>query len=273
MPRKLIDTITISLPTLPPAWEAMRIAHLTDLHIRRDKPIYDSLAAQINVHGADLVLLTGDYMSVRGDEEASDAAMKRLTAALRPKLGVVGVFGNHDTPKLRDMAKSWDVHWLHNSGTTMSKPKGDGVLEVLGYDHTEHVYPDIPATLLNFPVRHREKISDPQTRPFRLLLSHSPQFLPCAGDMDIDLMFSGHTHGGQIRPLGRPWKNACDLPLHLTSGLMRYRNTLCATSRGVGVVGFPPIRWLCPAHVPVYTLRRGAALGQYAYKMVNVRPW
>lgn len=273
MPRKLIDSITISLPNLPPAWEAMRIAHLTDLHITRDRAYYDSVAAQVNVHGADLVFLTGDYMNYPGDEEATDAAMKRLTTALKPKLGVVGVFGNHDTDKIRDMAKSWDVNWLYNDGMKLTRPKGDGLLEIVGYDHEEFKFPDVPSTLLSFPITHRQKFSDPQSRPLRLMLAHSPQFLPCAGDMDIDLMFSGHTHGGQIRPLGKSWKNACDLPMHLTSGLMRYRNTLCAVSRGVGVTGFPPIRWLCPAHVPVYTLRRGAALGQHSYRMVNVRPW
>ncbi len=273
MPRQLIDPVTISLPNLPPAWDGLRIAHLTDLHIRRDSPYYDALANQVNVHGPDLVLLTGDYMSYKPDEEAAHAAMQRLTKGLKPRLDVVGVFGNHDTLKLRDMAQSWNVRWLIHDGIELTRPKGGGVLEIVGYDYCEETYPDVPATLLNYPIEHRPPRSDLQTRPLRMMLSHSPQFLPAAGDMDMDLMFSGHTHGGQIRPFGRPWRNACDLPLKLTSGLLRYRNTLCATSRGVGVVGFPPVRWLCPPHIPLYTLRRGAALGKYGCEMVNLRPW
>jgi predicted MPP superfamily phosphohydrolase len=105
------------------------------------------------------------------------------------------------------------------------------------------------------------------------MLSHMPHFLGHAADMGMHAVFAGHTHGGQIRlPTGHALVNSTDLPLHLTSGLLRHRDTLAAVSRGVGVTRFP-LRLFCPAHVPIYNLRRGPMPGEASQGIVCVRMW
>ena len=106
-----------------------------------------------------------------------------------------------------------------------------------------------------------------------MLLSHYPTYLPVAADLGVDVVFSGHTHGGQCR-LARqvvPF-NSCDLPMDLTAGLLRHRDTLCAVSRGLGET-FLPLRVLCPPQLPVYTLRRGPLPGSPTQHVENVQPW
>ncbi len=94
-----------------------------------------------------------------------------------------------------------------------------------------------------------------------------------AADLGVDLLLCGHTHGGQCRlPTGHPVINSSDLPLRLTAGILRYRNTLAAVSRGIGYVGVMP-RMFCKPHLPVYTLRRGTPPGEYTETLQNLRPW
>ena len=116
----------------------------------------------------------------------------------------------------------------------------------------------------------------PEPGDLRLMLAHYPSWISTAADLGVHLLFAGHTHGGQIRlPNGRALTNACDLPLGMSCGVLRHRDTLVAISRGLGEVGFffNTFRAFCPAHVPVYTLRRGPTLGQSTPRVVKVLRW
>jgi hypothetical protein len=117
----------------------------------------------------------------------------------------------------------------------------------------------------------RESATAPRT--LRLMLAHYPGYLPTAADLGVDLVFSGHTHGGQCRiPPNRALHNSSDLPMHLTSGILRHQRTLCVVSRGLGE-SLLPLRLFCPPHIPVYTIRRGPLAGEATGAMVNLRPW
>jgi hypothetical protein len=92
---------------------------------------------------------------------------------------------------------------------------------------------------------------------FTLLLYHSPDLAPEAAALGVDLMLSGHTHGGQVR---LPWFGAL-----YTSSLYgkryeagRYalgRGTLYV-SRGIGMEGkgAPRVRFLCPPEIVLWEI-------------------
>ncbi len=89
---------------------------------------------------------------------------------------------------------------------------------------------------------------------FRILLSHSPDLFYKAQGWGIDLMFSGHNHGGQIR---LPLVGAVFMPSRYSRrfdrGFFRAGPTLLYVSEGVG--GKHPVRYGCPPEVSRFTLR------------------
>lgn len=267
----LIHSVNINLPTLPAGLAGLRIAHLSDLHIRRRRGRYAKLESLLGHVGVDLIVFTGDYITAAGDEEVGVEVMGQLCASLRPRLGLFGVFGNHDTHKLRQLLDGLPVRWLSNESHVFNGLP----LQITGLEDDRLVRPDSVASLFDrsFDSRDSRDAVASDDLPLRLLLCHSPHMIPVAADLGVDLMFSGHTHGGQIRfPPNRALVNSTDLPLDLTSGVLRHRNTLGAISRGLGEVRLP-LRILCSPHLPIYTLRRGPLVGQLADSIVNVCPW
>ena len=92
-------------------------------------------------------------------------------------------------------------------------------------------------------------------------------------DMGVDIMIAGHTHGGQCRfPGRRAFTNSCDLPLRLTAGIMRHRNTLAVVTRGLGESRLP-LRLFCPPQLPIYTLRRGPMRGRATDHIDCIERW
>ena len=272
-----VEYLDLTLPEVPEELLGLRLAHLTDLHIHGHRRRHGRIAAALKQLNPDLVLLTGDYVTRWWRHEVAFEAMGRICAAVDPPRGIFGVFGNHDGQPLRHRLEGLPVTWLNNTVHRFA----DLPLEIWGsdtrYDHTqdglalaEQLGPQSTPATGDAP----DKAAPPSPRPVvRLLLSHLPSFLPTAADLGADVMFSGHTHGGQIRlPGGRALRNSTDLPLHLTSGLLRHRNTICYVSRGLGEV-LLPIRFCCPPQLPVYTIRRGPLPGEYTDQIVNVRPW
>jgi len=93
----------------------------------------------------------------------------------------------------------------------------------------------------------------PQGEPV-LLLAHSPAIIKRRGAERASVIFSGHTHGGQIcLPGGRPLYIHTPLPLRYGSGLHRLGNgrTLLIVSRGVGQTRLPLRLW-CPPEMTLW---------------------
>lgn len=271
----LIEPTELHLPRLPRGLEGLRIAHVSDLHIRRGPrlytDLYQRLETQLTSQRLDLIALTGDYMNLAGRNEEPHAhgVLERLLQRLRPRLGIIGVFGNHDTELLRQQCAGLPVRWLSNEAMRLDNRP----IELLGLDMLKYERPDGVALAMSCAELGEGRRGEADERPLRLLLTHMPGSLPLAADLGADLMLCGHTHGGQCRlPTGRPLFNATDLPLRLTAGLLRHRNTLAGVSRGIGFVGYVP-RVFCKPHVPVYTLRRGTLPGGYTDGIENLKPW
>ncbi|MFP4144775.1 MAG: metallophosphoesterase [Phycisphaeraceae bacterium] len=265
-PPRLLDPVELSLPRLPGALEGLRIAHLSDLHLRRRSRWPRRLAAEFAHQPPDLVALTGDYMNLPGDEQLARDQLARLIDLLHPRLGTFGVFGNHDTQQLRDLADDLPVHWLGDASTRLP----DLPLLVMGMEMLFDREPDAAALAIELA---RHDPAPPGEPELRLMITHSPVSLATASDLRADLMLCGHTHGGQIRLPGKgALINSTDLPLDLTSGVLRHRETLAGVSRGIGFTGLVP-RVLCRGHVPVYTLRRGNLAGRFCNVYENTCPW
>ena len=82
---------------------------------------------------------------------------------------------------------------------------------------------------------------------------HEPDVLPQVARYNVDLMFSGHTHGGQVRLPFLPPFNLPPLGRRYVEGLFRVGRTQLYVNRGVGTVGIP-MRFNCPPEIAEITL-------------------
>ncbi len=247
-PFRLLTPVELASDRLPAALEGLRIVHLTDLHVRRPRRRHARLCAELAAAEYDLLIMTGDYMHHAGHEQAALTVVRGILDAARPRLGTVASFGNHDDKGLREPFVDLPLRCLRNSAWAMPQLP----LTLLGLDYTPRARRgDLVAAMLDEP--------DDDGDRFRLLLAHEPMWLVAAADAGIDVMFAGHTHGGQLRLPGRTViYNHVHWPLSFTSGVMQLGRTISVVSNGLGEGWFDHMRSFCPPHAPLVTLRRSA---------------
>ncbi|MBI1336424.1 MAG: hypothetical protein GC164_05625 [Phycisphaera sp.] len=285
--RRLSDHHALPFPDLPGPLEGLRIAHLSDLHVTRPTRRHRRIIRELEGSRIDLALFTGDYMDHPGHEEAAYEVLKLLTHAIKPRLGSFGVFGNHDSHALRDRLHSEQlpIRWIDDEQVFVTPQlllagigqwrwdEPDIVRTILGHHRTRNAGTNVRDESQPSSADDNDNDQPPSQSPFKILLCHMPSKMPIAADMGYDLMLSGHSHGGQVRlPWGQALRNSSDLPLHLTAGLMRHRDMLCVTSRGLGEVCIK-LRLFCPPQLPILTLRKGPLPGQTTPHIVNLKPW
>jgi len=238
----------IRVPGLPRQWDGLRLAHLTDMHRGGLVPLkYIARAVGLsNAARPDIVVCTGDFVTGRG---AVTAELARTLKGLRARLGVFAVLGNHDhwagAEAVRQMLAEASIALLDNRRVVLERRGASLVLAGVG-DLWEDVQ-DLAAALDGVPA----------AAP-RLLLCHNPDYADAMPpEPRVDLMFCGHTHGGQVKiPFGpRPM-----LPIRnrrYAAGLVRAPRCLMYVSRGIGMVGLA-VRFNCRPELPIITLRRDA---------------
>jgi predicted MPP superfamily phosphohydrolase len=239
--RHHLDVTRTDLPVsgLPDALDGLRIALVTDTHYSKTVPAEDiQRAVQATMEARpDLVVLGGDY--VTWGDRAYVAGAADLLAPLRAPHGVFAVLGNHDDD--RDMPAA-----LAAKGFTVLKDARTRIivrnepLEIAG---------------VRFWTRRVDRIANVLrgAQGTTMLLAHDPRILREAANLDVPLVLSGHTHGGQIVLPGLGAVAARRFPV--VSGSSRRENTTIYVSRGVGTV-YVPLRLNCPPEVAIVTLRR-----------------
>jgi predicted MPP superfamily phosphohydrolase len=231
----------VRLPGLPAPLHGLRLLHLSDLHVENNLALVDVLLERLPGIPADLCLLTGDY---RAETEGPwDLAMHEL-ARLRRALPApaFAVLGNHDCLEMLPHFEAMDLPVLLNEGRTL-EIRG-APLHVAGVDDP-HYYQshDLDRALADRP----------HGAPC-VLLSHATVLHREAEAAGVDLMLSGHTHGGQFcLPGGISLLNNTRSPRRLLRGAWRHGRLAGYTSRGVGCTGLP-LRFHCPPEIVVHVL-------------------
>lgn len=233
---------TYQLPRLPAAWDGLSILHLSDLHFcgTPDRAFYDHVMDRCRDWDPDLVAFTGDLL----DNDRLCRWIVPVLSRLRWRDGAFAILGNHDWYHQPWMARRRlrraGFHVVGN-GWTETQVRGERLI-VIGH---EGPWFTPEPTLDGCPVG-----------PFRLCLSHTPDHVPWARANGIDLMLSGHNHGGQVRfPLigsvfvPSRWSRKYDF------GSFHEAPTLLHVSRGLA--GKQPLRFRCRPEVTKIVLRAG----------------
>jgi predicted MPP superfamily phosphohydrolase len=241
--------LRVPIARLPAAFEGFRIVQWSDLHagplIRR--AFVEDLVQRTNALGADVVAITGDL--VDGDVPTLAGAVAPL-AGLRARDGVFLTTGNHEyyvgVEQWLEHLPTLGVRVLRNERVAVER--GGTHLDVAGVDD---------ASAGRWPGHgadpDRALSGRDPARPV-VLLAHQPKQVHDARRLGVDLVLSGHTHGGQIFPFGLFVR----LVQPAVKGLHRFGDTWLYVSRGTGFWG-PPMRLANPAEITVVELVRAPA--------------
>ncbi len=251
---------TLAVPNWSPKLNGFRVVAISDLHAGSNYAPPERLrfvVEQANALNADLIVLLGDYVSeskwkgnVRSKlagTDGTDLIMPVIEIAenlrgFKAKYGVYAVIGNHD--------------WYHND------IKIDAALESVGIDVLENEVAEIEVNgekvrlwgiedyMKNYrvPTENYDKITDKQNI---LVLTHNPDSLLIAPS-EFSLMFSGHTHGGQLNwPIFGPLAVFND-PRFMDGHVAVDSKHVYVTS-GVGT-SVLPLRFRVPPEIAVVTI-------------------
>lgn len=264
-----LEYADVQLEDLPDAFEGTKILFLTDLHIdelNTPERVY-LLVEQLSALEPDMIVLGGDYTShtmkdmlqiragMTSYNQAKENESRRrdqffiMMGNLNPPLGMYAVPGNHDEDvgSLQESTALGNVQLLSNQRIVLEK---DGEkLYLVGLDDWTMGRNRIAQ--MADKVRGEDCV---------ILLSHNPDVLPIVsnqpasdGKQWADLMLSGHTHGGQIRPFGILLYSSSSYGERYRTGWIRESGTELLVSNGVGTTG-APFRLMAPAQAHLITL-------------------
>jgi predicted MPP superfamily phosphohydrolase len=259
----------VSLPLLPSGARDIRILHFSDLHLTpaRKREITDikSWAAL----KPDLVISTGDFLAHRDGVEVALSALNEL-------LDIPGlyVFGSNDyyAPKFKNpLSYLKKDSGERNMGEKLPIEEFDRELQNRGWINLNNKRCPITINGVRIDVRGTddahlelddyERVAGKKNGELSIGVTHAPyrRVLDAMAQDEIDLIFAGHTHGGQVR---MPWFGAsrslttnCDLPNWRSRGLTKIDSQpYLNVSAGMGYSPFAPFRIFCPSEVSLITL-------------------
>lgn len=241
-----VSEVRIVDADLPAAFDGLRVAFLTDIH---HGPYFsiDRVAHAVNRTNQlqpDVILLGGDY--VHRDAAYIEPCFGEL-ARLKAPLGVYGVLGNHDhwegaVETSESMVRA-GIEWINNRSVWVER--GNQRIKVGGVGDLWEGTQDLEAT-----------IGDASTHDFVVLVSHNPDYVEQLWASKVDLVFSGHTHGGQVTLFGlwAPFVPS-DYGQKYRTGVVRTDLTTAVVSNGIGTIT-PPVRFFAPPQIVLAILER-----------------
>lgn len=231
--------ITVCSKRLPKAFDGFRIVQISDLHNTVFGEHNGKLIRRIKDAQPDMIVITGDLID---SYHTNLAAALEFAEQARKIAPCYYVPGNHESrisayPQFRDALTAKGITVLENRSIEI--PYKGQTIHLVGLLDSSFS-PEYPA------VRSREIVSralTPLTKQdaYTLLLSHRPDLFDTYAAFDVDLVFSGHAHGGQLR---LPFVGAVFAPNQgffpkYDAGLYGKGRTQMVVSRGLGNSSFP----------------------------------
>lgn len=238
-----LEKVEVTLKSLK---QEYKIVQLSDIHIGGliDAAFIKNIVQRVNALNPDIVVITGDLVDI--DITKAEAPLAEFKS-LKSKYGTYFIVGNHEyfhgIDKIMNKVKSLGIRVLENENVYIGKKDRGfnlaGVYDVMGY-RVDHHLPDLYKALQN-------KKSSPT-----VLLAHQPRYIEEVGE-GVDLILSGHTHGGQLYP----FKFLVKLAQPYISGLHQHTKKLqIYVNKGTGFWG-PPMRLGATSEITEILLKKG----------------
>lgn len=239
-----VTEMPMDFERLPGAFDGFRVALVMDLHfgrfVRADfvREVLELIAGL----RADLLLLGGDMVDRPRHFTHQFAEMLKQTCG---DIASYAILGNHDRysggEEFCRILRAAGVDVLVNEHRLLRR--GGEAIALAGLDDNICGTPDAHAATAGI-----------EKGTFVILAAHNPDLADMPGrTRTADVMFAGHTHGGQVRILGRPIAKKTRNRSYMT-GLVQAPGFPMYVSRGLGVTGIP-IRFNSTPELPIITLR------------------
>ncbi|MBS4202285.1 metallophosphoesterase [Bacillus sp. FJAT-49732] len=228
-----ISEYEVQSERIPKAFDGVRIVQISDLHDATFGENQSRLVKKVQTMNPDFVFLTGDFIdSNRYDLQNSLDFVEQII----PFTQVFYVTGNHEVAvnkinEITQALKDLGVHVLMDESSVIEKAGESLIIAGVQDPLINAIYPpeEVIAESLDEAISRR---SD----SFKLLLSHRPEVFDVYVEKEIDVVFTGHAHGGQVRipgvggliAPGQGW-----FPKY-TSGMHEQGKTKMVVSRGLG---------------------------------------
>lgn len=230
-----VTNYTLSSQKLPAVFSGFRIAQISDLHNEEFGEDNVLLLDLLREQEPDMIVITGDLIDSRNTD--LEVALNFVTEAMKVA-PCYFVTGNHEErvseyKTLKEEMEQMGVVVLENEAMSLER-EGESIT-LLGVDdpsfQTDYLFGDSESVMSSVLKQMTEGIDT-----YTILLSHRPELFEVYAAWEVDLVFSGHAHGGQFR---LPWIGGLVAPNQgffpkYDEGLFMERNTNMIVSRGLG---------------------------------------
>lgn len=237
----MITNITVNSERLPASFDGFRIAQVSDLHNTEFGSENCRLIDSLRVIQPDIVVITGDLVDSRRTN--IDVSLKAVDQMV-PIAPTYYINGNHESrideyERLRTGLEEMGVTVLENEKVTLER-KGETIslFGVCDPDFDPDMWTKDGHIIMSEQLEALDISGDDG---FSILLSHRPERFGLYVEHGVDLVFSGHAHGGQVR---LPWIGGLFAPQQglfpqYDAGLFTEKDTQMIVSRGLGNSVFP----------------------------------
>ena len=241
----LTNTYRIPVPNLPESFSGFRLVQLTDLHYGPLVPLslIRNVVTRANHIKSDAIICTGDYVHEKNSNAQINAVWPVLSELKAPR-GVFSVLGNHDHWADTDRSQ----YWLSKTGQdlrhkTVAIERNGQRLWLAGAGDFLEDHENLDELMKEIP-----------EAECRIVLAHNPDTADTGFSSRVDLMISGHTHGGQV---DIPFYGPPILPVQnktYSHGLKSSPDGMKVfISRGIGWAVYP-VRFNCFPEISVLEL-------------------
>jgi Predicted phosphohydrolases len=246
-----VEKLKVTFPNLPQSFDGLRIVQISDIHIGSFagfKGQVEGAIDMINAQQPDFIFFTGDL--VNNFAEELDGWLPILSR-MKARYGKYSILGNHDygdyyknwsspAEKAENLKKIEEAHaimrfqLLNNQSVTLTR-NGESIA-LIGVENWGHKpfpqYADFKKAAIGT-----------ENQPFKILLTHDPDHWDAkiVHKTDVDLTFSGHTHGMQfgIRIAGNELWSPAKYKYKHWAGLYQEGKQYLYVNRGFGYIGYP----------------------------------
>lgn len=230
----MVNEIKITNDKIPQSFEGFRIAQVSDLHNAELGKDNNKLIEKLNECEPDIIVLTGDLIDSNHTNLEVALSFAQQAVKIAPCYFVTG---NHEAwvgSQYEELKTS-----LENAGVTVLQDEaielnyGDECIQLIGLNDPDFSERD---SFLSESILETKLSQVNISNGFTILLSHRPEHFNVYQNKNIDLVLSGHAHGGQFRlpVLGGVIAPNQGLFPKYDAGIYTENGTTMIVSRGIG---------------------------------------